>query len=52
MDYAISGRGRLGFTPGGRALVYGTGGVSYARIDHDFFTTNAANSFGEVNDRK
>ena len=52
LDYAISGRGRIGFTPGGRALIYGTGGISYAKMDHDFFTTNTANSFTPVNDRK
>ena len=51
LDYAISGRGRIGLTPGGRALVYGTGGISYAKIDHDFFTTNTANSFSPVNER-
>ncbi len=51
LDYAISGRARIGFTPGGRALIYGTGGVSYARIDHKFFTTNTVNSFTATNDR-
>lgn len=50
VDYAISARGRVGFTPGGGALFYGTGGVSYAKIDHDFTTSNGANSFTEVND--
>ena len=52
LDYAISGRARIGFTPGGQALIYGTGGVSYARIDHNFSTTNTANSFTPANDRK
>lgn len=50
VDYAVSARGRVGFTPGGGALFYGTGGVSYAKIDHDFSTSNGANSFNEVND--
>lgn len=50
VDYAISARGRVGFTPGGGALFYGTGGVSYAKIDHDFYTSNGANSFTENND--
>ncbi len=50
LDYAISARGRLGISPGdGRGLIYATGGVSYARIDHDFATTNGANSFDVVN---
>lgn len=51
LDYAISARGRLGISPGdGRGLIYATGGVSYARIDHEFVTTNGANSFDVVND--
>ncbi|MGB5778586.1 MAG: outer membrane beta-barrel protein, partial [Allopontixanthobacter sediminis] len=46
LDYAISARGRLGFSPGdGRGLFYLTGGASYAKIDHEFETTNGANSF-------
>ena len=46
IDYAISGRGRLGISPGdGRGLFYVTGGISYGNIDRDFFTTNGANSF-------
>ncbi len=50
LDYAISARGRLGISPGdGRGLIYATGGVSYARIDHDFVTTNGANSFDVIN---
>ncbi len=52
LDYAVSARARLGFTPGGGALFYTTGGVSYAKIDHDFSTTNTANSFTERNDGK
>ncbi|MFY7834669.1 MAG: outer membrane protein [Novosphingobium sp.] len=50
LDYAVSARARVGFTPGGGALFYGTGGVSYAKIDHDFTTSNTANSFNENND--
>lgn len=45
MDYALSVRGRAGYTPGGGVLFYGTGGVSYARMDNSFTTTNGANSF-------
>lgn len=52
LDYAISARARAGFTPGGGALFYVTGGGSYAKIDHKFYTTNAANSFDEVRDGK
>lgn len=50
LDYAVSARGRLGYSPGdGRGLFYATGGVSYAKIDHDFVTTNGANSFAVTN---
>ncbi len=52
VDYAISARARLGFTPGGGALFYGTGGVSYAKLDHGFTTTNTANSFTQNDDGK
>jgi outer membrane immunogenic protein len=52
LDYAVSARARVGFTPGGGALFYGTGGVSYGKINHDFTTTNTANSFTENNDGK
>jgi outer membrane immunogenic protein len=50
VDYAISGRARIGFAPGnGGGLFYVTGGPSYAKIDNTFATTNTANSF-TVND--
>lgn len=49
---ALSARARIGFTPADRILIYGTGGASYARIRHDFRTTNGANAFTEFNDRK
>ena len=52
LDVAVSVRGRLGYTPGGGALFYVTGGPSYARIDHTFSTSNTANAFTEVNDGK
>lgn len=52
IDYAVNARGRIGFAPGeGRALFYGTGGLSYGRIDHKFATTNTANSFTQENQR-
>ena len=53
VDYAISGRGRLGISPGdGRGRFYVTGGVSYADLDREFFTTNGANSFTLQGDNK
>ncbi|MFC3097815.1 outer membrane protein [Alteraurantiacibacter palmitatis] len=52
MDYALSARARAGLVLEESVLVYGTGGVSWARIDHSFATTNTANSFTEVNDDK
>jgi outer membrane immunogenic protein len=52
LDYGISARARLGFTPGGGALFYATGGGTYAKINHMFATTNTANAFTEVNDDK
>lgn len=52
LDYAVSARARLGFTPGGGALFYVTGGGSYAKIKHDFSTSNIANSFREERDGK
>lgn len=51
LDYAVALRSRAGISPGdGRGLFYVTGGVAYARINHDFATTNTANSFTVVND--
>lgn len=47
IDYQIAARGRLGFTPGGGALFYATGGVSWSKMRHDFATTNTANTFTE-----
>ncbi len=52
IDYAVSARARLGYAPGNRGLMYVTGGPSYARIKHDFVTTNTANSFTQVNPDK
>lgn len=45
LDFAVSARARLGFTPGGGALFYVTGGGSYARLNHSFSTTNTVNRF-------
>lgn len=52
LDHAVSARLRAGFTPGGGALFYATGGASYAKIKHGFGTTNTLNSFTEVRDGK
>lgn len=52
LDYSVAGRARLGFTPNGGALFYATGGIGYARLTHDFTTTNGVNSFTENNDDK
>lgn len=50
LDYSIAARGRIGFTPNGGALFYVTSGLTYAKFEHDFFTTNTANAFTELND--
>ncbi|HUD29399.1 MAG TPA: hypothetical protein VMQ93_11045 [Novosphingobium sp.] len=52
MDWSASARLRAGYTPGGGALFYVTGGGSYAKLDHTFTTTNTANSFDEHRDGK
>lgn len=53
IDHAFSLRARAGYTPGGGALFYVTGGGSYAKIDHDFAViNNSANTFTPVNDGK
>ena len=52
LDIAVAIRGRVGYTPGGGALFYATGGAAYAKIDHSFTTTNTMNAFTEVNDGK
>lgn len=52
LDVAVSVRGRLGYTPGGGALFYVTGGPAYAKIDHSFSTTNTTNAFTQVNNGK
>jgi len=52
LDYGLAARGRIGFTPNGGFLLYGTGGVTYAKLKHDFATTNTANAFSENRDGK
>ena len=46
-DYQANARLRAGYTPGGGALFYVTGGGAYARLDNKFTTTNTANSFAD-----
>lgn len=52
LDYAVSARARAGYTPNGMALFYVTGGGSYAKLNHSFFTTNGVNAFDEQRDGK
>lgn len=52
MDWSASARLRAGYTPGGGALFYATGGGSYAKLNHTFTTTNTVNSFDENRDGK
>lgn len=52
MDYALSARARAGLVLDESVLLYGTGGVSWAKIDNAFTTTNSANSFTETGDDK
>lgn len=46
-DWQAGARLRAGYTPGGGALFYVTGGGAYARLDNKFATTNASNSFND-----
>lgn len=49
IDHSFALRGRLGVSPGdGRGLFYVTGGLAYAKMEHEFATTNGANSFTQV----
>ncbi|WP_133365783.1 outer membrane protein [Qipengyuania sediminis] len=51
LDHSFALRGRLGISPGeGRGLFYVTGGVAYGKLEHDFATSNTANSFTEFDD--
>jgi outer membrane immunogenic protein len=45
MDYNANLRARLGYVFGPSTLVYGTGGIAYAKLDSSFTTTNTANTF-------
>lgn len=46
LDYSLGARGRLGYAAKG-ALFYGTGGVTWGKIDNSFSTTNGLNSFAD-----
>ena len=46
-DWQGSARLRAGYTPGGGALFYVTGGGAYARLNNSFTTSNTANSFAD-----
>lgn len=46
-DWQANARLRAGYTPGGGALFYVTGGPAYARLNNRFATTNTANSFAD-----
>lgn len=46
LDYALALRGRVGYTPDSSGLFYVTGGVAYAKLDHEFASTNTANFGG------
>jgi outer membrane immunogenic protein len=51
MEWAVTGRARLGFAPGdGRGLFYATGGAGFAKIERSFSTSNGANSFTPDNE--
>jgi len=52
LDYNVSARLRAGYTPGGGMLFYVTGGGSMAKIDHDVYSTNVANTFDYARDGK
>ncbi|RYD60318.1 MAG: hypothetical protein EOP58_16560 [Sphingomonadales bacterium] len=45
VDFDAGLRLRAGFAAGNSTLIYATGGLAYAKIDHSFATTNTANSF-------
>ena len=47
VDWQAGARLRAGYTPGGGALFYATGGGAYARLDNKFATTNGVNSFAD-----
>ena len=51
IDWNAAARLRAGYSLGS-TLIYGTGGVAYAKVDNSFSTTNTANTFTENGDAK
>ena len=49
IDWNANLRARLGYTTPGGIMPYVTGGLSYAKVNNDFTTSNGANSFTQVN---
>jgi outer membrane immunogenic protein len=49
IDWNANLRARLGYTTPGGIMPYITGGLSYARVQNYFRTSNSANSFTRVN---
>ncbi|URW77107.1 outer membrane beta-barrel protein [Sphingomonas donggukensis] len=45
IEWEGAARLRAGYVAGDSTLFYGTGGLGYARIDNEFFTSNTANAF-------
>lgn len=52
MDWDGAARARIGFALPTRTLVYGTGGVAYARFKNSFATSNTFNSFTASDDEQ
>ncbi|UZK66008.1 outer membrane protein [Sphingomonas sp. M1-B02] len=52
IDWNAGLRLRAGYAAGGRTLIYATGGGAYAKVDHDFATSNRANSFTVTSEDK
>ena len=46
LDYSLGARARVGYAARG-ALFYATGGVAYGKIENEFETSNAVNSFDD-----
>lgn len=48
VDWNAALRLRAGVTAAPRTLIYATGGVAYAKLDHSFTTSNTANAFAVI----
>lgn len=51
IDWNAGLRTRFGYAAGGKTLFYGTAGAAYARVAHQFSTSNTTNSFTVTGDR-